>query len=130
MSSGNKIPFRNLLYTQIVFVYADNIFSYLYSLARGSQGGSGSMGARGSRGESMSADKAAKAAAAEKRRGSTHAEKKPRRPSGGGGGGGEKKSVELGEMGGKRKSGEMSKESKLKQKKADEAALRKNKVIA
>ena len=90
------------------------------------------MGARGSRGESMSADKAAKAAAAEKRRGSVHAEKKPRRPSGGGGGGGgdAKKSIELGEMGGKRKSGEMSKESKLKQKKADEAALRKNKVIA
>ena len=89
------------------------------------------MGARGSRGESMSADKAAKAAAAEKRRGSVHAEKKPRRPSGGGGGGGgdAKKSIELGEMGGKRKSGEMSKESKLKQKKADEAALRKNKVI-
>ena len=87
------------------------------------------MGARGSRGESMSADKAAKAAAAEKRRGSTHAEKKPRRPSGGGGGDA-KKSIELGEMGGKRKSGEMSKESKLKQKKADEAALRKNKVIA
>jgi len=80
----------------------------------------------------MSADKAAKAAAAEKRRGSVHAEKKPRRPSGGGGGGGgdAKKSIELGEMGGKRKSGEMSKESKLKQKKADEAALRKNKVIA
>ena len=91
------------------------------------------MGARGSRGESMSADKAAKAAAAEKRRGSVHAEKKPRRPSGGAGGGGggdAKKSIELGEMGGKRKSGEMSKESKLKQKKADEAALRKNKVIA
>ena len=83
----------------------------------------------------MSADKAAKAAAAEKRRGSVHAEKKPRRPSGGAGGGGggggdAKKSIELGEMGGKRKSGEMSKESKLKQKKADEAALRKNKVIA
>ena len=81
-------------------------------IARGSQGGSS--GGRPSRGESMAADKAKK----EARRGSVYDGE--RRQSAGGKG-------SLGGMG-KKKSIEMSKESKLKQKKAEEAALRKNKV--
>ena len=80
-------------------------------LARGSQGGSS--GGRPSRGESISADKAK----AQDRRGSVY-------------GGGRRQSEAKGSLGGmgKKKSVEMSKESKLKQKKAEEAALRKNKV--
>ena len=66
----------------------------------------------------MSVEKAkAQAAGKDARRGSTH----ERRQSAGGAKG------SLGGMG-KKKSADMSKESKLKQKKADEAALRKNKV--
>ena len=80
--------------------------------ARGSQGGSS--GGRPSRGESISADKAK----AQARRGSVY-DGSARRQS--------EAKGSLGGMG-KKKSVEMSKESKLKQKKAEEAALRKNKV--
>ena len=81
-------------------------------LARGSQGGSS--GGRPSRGESISADKAK----AQARRGSVYDGGRRQSEAGKG---------SLGGMG-KKKSVEMSKESKLKQKKAEEAALRKNKV--
>ena len=80
--------------------------------ARGSQGGSS--GGWPSRGESISADKAK----AQARRGSVY-DGSARRQS--------EAKGSLGGMG-KKKSVEMSKESKLKQKKAEEAALRKNKV--
>ena len=87
------------------------------------------MGGRGSRGESMSAEKAKaaketkKSMAQERRKSSVVEVKKTgRRQSTGEGG--------KGSFGtGRRKSGEASKESKMKQKKADETALRKNKVI-
>ena len=72
--------------------------------------------------KSMSAAKEPKKKSTTERRRSSAAEvvKTKRRPSDGGG---------KGSFGmGRRKSGEMSKESKMKQKKADETALRKNKV--
>ena len=92
-----------------------NLFEY-WNIARGSAAGS-SGEQRGSRGQSVKAE--TEKAVKDARRGS-----EGRRQSAGKG--------ERGSMGGmgKKKSVEMSKESKLKQKKADEAALRKNKVIA
>ena len=97
----------------------------------GAKGSIGDKGGRGSRGESMSAEKAKaakdtkKSMAATERRRSSVMEVKDKK--------GRRKSTDAegkGSFGtGRRKSGEMSKESKMKQKKAEETALRKNKVI-